>query len=134
VDDSVNNLGAILLFVPLTSGFPALCAVCKNMSTAMVESWSVLGVLCRTGEKNCVATGKSLSPRNPPSGGDLSSRDHLDGDRGEDLVPQTHGRLVASGRLDRRGDLDLALVDRAEASSGNRVSDVGGLDGPEQAS
>src|SRR5690606_341860 len=41
---------------------------------------------------------------------------------------------VVAGRLDRRGDGHLALVDRADACSGNSVGDVVGLDRAEEAS
>ena len=59
--------------------------------------------------------------------------DHLQGDRRDEVVTQANGRLVLARRLDRRGDLDLALVELAEAGSRNGVGDVGGLDRTEEA-
>src|SRR5690554_6756362 len=58
--------------------------------------------------------------------------DHLDGDRGDEVVTQANSRLVLTRHLDGRGDLDLALVDRAKPGGGDGVGDVGVLDRPEE--
>src|SRR5690606_11826442 len=47
-------------------------------------------------------------------------------------IAQSNGRLMLTRRLDRRGDLDLAPVDLAEASGGDRSGNVGGLHRTEQ--
>src|ERR1700712_2254668 len=62
----------------------------------------------------------------------LLSSNHLNGDGRAQVVTQANGCLVRTRGLDRRRDLDLALVDRTEAGSRNRVSDVARLDRTEQ--
>ncbi len=62
-------------------------------------------------------------PLSAPIRGVLLLRcNHLEGDRGDEVVAQAHGGLVLTGRLDGRGDLDLALVDRAETGGRYGVS------------
>src|SRR5690606_31986445 len=58
--------------------------------------------------------------------------DDLQRDDGGDVVVQTNGRLVQTDRLDRVGDVHLALVDRAELGCGDGVGHIGRLDGTEQ--
>ena len=83
-----------------------------------------------TGTKNAVA---ARSPPPLPQQICLLAGHHVERDGRDDVVAEANSRLVRSGRLDRRRDLDLALVDLTEASSGHGVSDIRGLDGAEQA-
>ncbi len=59
--------------------------------------------------------------------------DHLEGDRRDEVVAQANRRLVLADGLDGGGELDLALVDRAEPGGRDRIRDVRGLDRAEQA-
>src|SRR3954468_24924114 len=61
-----------------------------------------------------------------------SGRDDLDVDLGGNLGVQTHGRLVGAQGLDRRAQLDAALVDLGATGSLDRGCDVGRGDGTEE--
>ena len=52
---------------------------------------------------------------------------------GREVVVQTHGRLVVADDLDGVGELDLALVELADAGRLDGVRDIAGLDRTEQA-
>lgn len=58
--------------------------------------------------------------------------DDLDVDLGGNLGVQTHGRLVSAQCLDRRAQLDAALVDLGATGSLDRRGDVGRSDGTEE--
>ncbi|VXB74651.1 hypothetical protein ARTHRO9V_1850001 [Arthrobacter sp. 9V] len=62
----------------------------------------------------------------------LLGSDDLERDHGSDVLAQAHGGLVVTDGLDGRGDLDLALVERADALRLDGVSDVARTDGAEQ--
>src|SRR4051812_6944424 len=69
----------------------------------------------------------------PTEGAALLRSNHLEGDRRDEVVAKANSRLVLTGRLDGRGDLDLALVDATETGGGDCISHIRGLDRAEQA-
>src|SRR5215203_1709624 len=103
------------------------CAGCRPRRSRTRET------SCGTGD---IRTGRLSSPRAPKRRGpggpppfracvcELLRCDHLEGDRRRELVAQSNGRLVLAHRLDRGRDLDLALVDLAEAGVGDCSRDI----------
>src|SRR5690606_7788901 len=75
---------------------------------------------------------KDVAPIVTASARRHSGGDDLDVDLGVNLGVQTHGRLVGAQRLDRRTQLDAALVDLGATGVLDRGSDVGRGDGTEE--